>query len=1015
MEGLTVFSPEPSDVQASQLTAFVRFCESETGERFQDHAAFHDFSVRDHRRFWRLFLDWAELLHDGSPEPVCTDDLCERAEFFPNLELSYVENLLRVDDVGDLDQPALIARHADRAPERLSRLELRDRVRGAAARLAELGVTTGDRVAAVAPNNAEVVVAGLAVAALGATFSTAPPDMGVPALVSRFEQLAPKLLLANLAGTGTSDAALAELPARVAGLSRELPTLGAVVALDGGPEPAGMTVPVHRLEDAPAPSGDHGWPRFPFNHPLFILFTSGTTGSPKCLVHGAGGTLLEHVKEHRLHVDLGPTDTLFFHTSAAWMMWNWQLSALASGSTIVVYDGPVAGPETLWRIVSEERVTVFGTSPPYLQLCEDSGFSPRRELALPRLRTVLSTGSILHDSQYDWAREHVGALPLQSISGGTDIVGCFVLGNPNQPVRRGRIQCRSLGLDVQAVPSPAEPPGSGIGELVCRNPFPSRPLHILEDDGRRFHATYFEQNPGVWTHGDLIEIDDSGEVRMHGRSDGVVHVRGVRIGPAEIYHALRPVPDVRAAMAVEQQDAGSLGRARLVLLVVLAEGVTLDGRLTVRIRREIARYASPAHVPELVVEVGELPTTHSGKPSETAARKAVNAEPVRNVDALANPGSLDEIRRAVAFADERARELAGAPEAVRDGSTGDRLLAVWESVLGVAPLHPDDDFFDVGGTSLAAIRLFQAIYDRMGIDLPLSVLLRARTPAAMAAVIDRPGEEIAPALVLLRRGEGGRPLFLVHPLWGDVLPLRPLALALDTDRPVYGIQARGLGPRREPQTRVEDMARTYVDTLRTVQPTGPYAIAGYSFGGLVAFEMARVLAARGEEVDWLGLLDPSVHHSCLPAPRRWAFLAARPLGVVREGVAIRTRLARYRREGVRVWARLEPQPQLTPLLRRVEDANEEAFRAYSPGPYEGDAALFSGVRAIGDDVCDPFPIWRRVVRGRLAVRRVPGTHYELVSASDVGFLAEEMTRALNEPASQSEADRGPRAGHGGAR
>ena len=420
---------------------------------------------------------------------------------------------------------------------------------------------------------------------------------------------------------------------RVAELARRLPTLTAVVALDDGPIPPDLTVPVHRLSDMSTPPDDAERARLPFNHPLFVLFTSGTTGQPEVHRPRGRGTLLEHVKEHRLHVDLRPEDRLFFHTSAAWMMWNWQLSALASGSAIVVYDGPLTGPETLWRLVSDERVTVFGTSPPYLQLCEDSGFSPRRELALPDLRAVLSTGSILHDWQYDWVRDHVGPLPLQSISGGTDIIGCFVLGNPNLPVRRGKIQCRSLGLDVQALPTEATPSGSGIGELVCRNPFPSRPVGLLGDDGTQlFHEAYFAQNPGVWTHGDLIEFDALGQARMHGRSDGVVHVRGVRIGPAEIYRALRNVPEVREAMAVEQQASDVRGQPRLVLLVVLREPGTLDGRLTVRIRREIARYASPAHVPELVVQVAELPTTHSGKRSERAARDAVNGVPPVNAE-----------------------------------------------------------------------------------------------------------------------------------------------------------------------------------------------------------------------------------------------------------------------------------------------------------------------------------------------------------------------------------------------
>src|SRR3954464_2169221 len=502
----------------------MRFCERATGRRFPDQAAFHEFSIEDHRAFWRLLLEWSRLTVEGSPEPVCTSESCEDATFFPELRLNYAENLL----AGDPEAPALVAHHASDPPERLTRGQLRERVFGAAAELRERGIGPGDRVAAVAGNNAEVVVAGLACAAVGAPFSTAAPEMGVPAVLARFEQLEPKLLMAGAA---------------VDRIAAGLPSLDSVV----------------RLDELPAPAGAE-FERLPFNHPLFILFTSGTTGAPKCIVHGAGGTLLEHVKEHRLHVDLQPGERLFFHTSAAWMMWNWQLSALASGAEIVLYDGPIAGPDTLWRIVEQERVTVFGTSPPYLQLCEDSGYSPREELDLGSLRAVLSTGSILHDGQYDWVGEHVGRIPLQSISGGTDIIGCFVLGSPNLPVRRGWIQCRSLAMDVQALG----------GELVCRNPFPSRPLHLLADeDGARFHETYFAQNPGVWTHGDLIEFDAEGHARMHGRSDGVINVHGQRIGPAEIYRALRSVPELVEAMAVERDG-------QLVLLVVLRDGAELD-------------------------------------------------------------------------------------------------------------------------------------------------------------------------------------------------------------------------------------------------------------------------------------------------------------------------------------------------------------------------------------------------------------------------------------------------------
>jgi acetoacetyl-CoA synthetase len=954
-------------VGTSQLSAFMRFCEDATGQSFPDQAAFHAFSVRDYRAFWRLLLDWSGLAVEGSPEPVCTDDRPERAEFFPALRLSYSENLLR----GDPDQPALSAHHAFRPPDRFTRGELRERVLGAAAHLRRMGIGPGDRVAAVAGNNSEAVIAALACATLGATFSTAAPDMGAPAVLSRFEQLSPKLLMASLISGGEATSGV--LAERAAEIAAGLPSLTGFVALDDGPLPTGIEAPVHRLSEMIG-GGGH-FERFPFDHPLFVLFTSGTTGAPKCIVHGAGGTLLEHVKEHRLHVDLRPGDRLFFHTSAAWMMWNWQLSALACGAEIVLYDGPIAGPSTLWELVSEEKVGVFGTSPPYLQLCEDSGYSPRDELDLPDLRAVLSTGSILHDWQYDWIDAHVGGVPVQSISGGTDIIGCFVLGSPNLPVRRGWIQCRSLGMDVQALD----------GELVCRNPFPSRPLHLLGDDGRRFHKTYFEQNPGVWTHGDLIEFDEDGHARMHGRSDGVMNVHGLRIGPAEIYRALRGVADVQEAMAVEHEE-------RLVLLVVLRRGTALDGRMIVRIRREIARSTSPLHVPELVVQVDQLPTTHSGKRSERAARDVLNGVPSVNTAALANPGSLDDIRRAVESA---LRERPAMPPL--EGPTEARLLAIWEAVLGIAPLRPDDNFFDVGGTSLAAVRLLEAIHEHMGVDLPLSILLDAPTTAAMAHAIEEQGAARPSSLVLLRPGTEQRPLFLVHSLYGDVLSMRPLALALDTGRAVYGLQARGLDPAQQPDTRVEQMAPAYVDCIQSVQPAGPYLLGGHSLGGLIAFEMARLLASRGEEVEWLALIDSDLHPSCLRLPERLRWLAWKARDLMRAARADpRTRLPRYARKVV---LRLVPRAPLTPparestlppLMRRLENAGWEAFDTYRPSPYPGTATFFR-VDLPREDMGDPLPVWRRMVEGALTIEPVPGSHADIVAEPNVRSLAERVS------------------------
>jgi acetoacetyl-CoA synthetase len=1004
---------DPGPATRSQLADFTRFCEGQTGQPLAGPREFHAFSVAEFRRFWSLFLEWSDLLREGKPEPVCTDDRCEAATFFPSLRLNYAENLLRYRSPEDDERIAVVARHGAGPSQRIRRGELREQVRTLAGHLRSLGVEAGDRVAAIAPNNAEAIVGGLAAAAIGATFSSAAPDMGVPAILSRFEQLSPKVLMASFRSEG--DGAMSSLAERIEEVAKSLPSLAVVLALDDGAETDRIGAPVLRLSDLLASPADgdalaDGWERFPFNHPLFILFTSGTTGPPKCIVHGAGGTLLEHLKEHRLHVDLSRDDTLFFHTTAAWMMWNWQLSALACGTPIVVFDGKLEGAGTLWEIVSEEEVTVFGTSPPYLQLCEDSGYSPKRDAPPRRLRSVLSTGSVLRDWQYDWVGEEVGPVRLQSISGGTDIVGCFVLGHPELPVRRGMIQCRSLGLDVQALVTETTPAGSRIGELICRNPFPSRPLGFLGDaDERRFHDAYFAENEGVWTHGDLIEFDADGQARIHGRSDGVLNIHGVRIGPAEIYQALREVPELREAMAVEQQrESGS----RLVLLVVMRDGETLDGELTLRIRRTIARHATALHVPELIVAVGELPVTHSGKRSERAGRDAVNGHAAANRRALANPESVEEVGRAVDLA-EAARVDREEPAAVsEDAPTVERLRAIWQAVLGVESLTADDDFFEVGGTSLLAVRLFHLIAERLGRELPLSTLVEAPTIAELAAAIDDPSRRTG-RLVLMRRGSGGPPLFLVHSLWGDVLGMRQLAQAIETDIPVYGLRARGLEPDEEPQRSVEEMAQTYVGAIRAVQPEGPYRVAGHSFGALVAFEIARQLIEAGAEVGWLGLIDGELSTACLSPARRRRYRAALPFHLARAALAHPRAAGRAlfrevipslgRRGGGRrasPSAALAEEPPaswmegVAPHFQRLAGTCLAAAESFRPRPYPGAITYFlPEVRRL-HLYADPLPVWRRVAEGGLSLERVPGPHVGMVSGERAPIVASQIDECL---------------------
>jgi acetoacetyl-CoA synthetase len=991
------YTPDPTDVAASQLTAFMRYCEDETGRSFPDQAAFYRFSVEEFRLFWLLLTRWSGLAFSGPLDPVCTDDACERAAFFPNLRLSYAENVLRSPAGADDDQPVLTARHVSAPTEHLTRPELRSRVVAFSAALTELGVVPGDRIVAIVGNSLETAVAGLASTAVGATFSTASPEMGVMAVLSRFRQLTPSILITSFDEDGHG------LPVswsdRVVEVVTGLPSLDAIIALDEEPAPSGIDLPVHRMSQLVNSHADPrdavDWHRFPFNHPLFILFSSGTTGPPKCIVHGAGGTLLEHVKEHRLHTDLRPTDTLFFHTSAAWMMWNWQLSALASGARIVVYDGPIADPETLWRVVSEERVTVFGTSPPYLKLCQDVGYSPRRELPLGSLRAVLSTGSILRDGQYDWVHDQVGSVPVQSISGGTDIIGCFVLGSPNLPVYRGESQCRSLGLDVQTLRSEEQNGSLSIGELVCSNPFPSRPLGFYGDtDGTSFHDAYFDQNPGLWTHGDLIEISDEGSARLHGRSDAVINVGGARIGPAEIYRVLEDMPEIRDAMAVEQRFE-SPETGRIVLLVVLHERGTLDADFRTLIRREVARNASPAHVPAVIAEVEELPVTHSGKQSERAVRDMLEGIPVRNVAALRNPGSLAAIAGEV----ERADEQSDGQVALEGGlPLLEEIRDAWERVLGIAPIGLDDNFFDLGGTSLKALSVLQELSDHFGRELPQSTLLEAPTITTMAALCRDMSVDDYSALVLLTPGSGGQPLFLVHGVFGEVFEFQQLAARLRHEGPVYAIRARGLDTRQEPHTRVDEMATYYLEHVRRAQPHGPYNLIGFSFGGLIVFEMAQQLRAAGEEIHFLGLLDADLHEACLPLRHRLPFqlkeFVRRGFGAAR---APRTKILPFVLELVkRVIPALpyERKPlNFPPLLLRVQRSAAQALKDYRPAPYPDEATFFRAeVRRSG--YCDPLPVWFRVVEGGLTVFPVPGGHAEILHEPQVKELAEALAGAL---------------------
>ncbi|HET9049112.1 MAG TPA: acetoacetate--CoA ligase [Chiayiivirga sp.] len=640
-----VWIPSAERVERANLTRFIKFVVAETGNTdITDYPSLHAFSVAEPEKFWTLLWDFCGIKAHGERTPVLVDaDKMPGARWFPNVRLNFAENLLRFKD----DRIAILFRGENGASARITYAELRQRVAALAAALQAQGVQQGDRVAGFMPNLPDTVVAMLATTSLGAIWSSCSPDFGINGVVDRFGQIRPKVLFTAASyqyGGKSLDCLekIASVVEQIDSIERVVvvPYLARAESLDHLPRAI-------NLDDfvAPHAQAELSFASMAFDDPLYVMYSSGTTGVPKCIVHGIGGTLLQHLKEHVLHVDLKRDDKIFYYTTCGWMMWNWLVSGLAVGATLVLYDGNPSWPDgnALWNLADEYGISIFGTSAKWISAIEKAGIKPRETHKLLNLKSILSTGSPLTPESFDYVyRDIKERVMLASISGGTDIISCFALGCPILPVWRGELQCRGLGMKVEIYDDEGRSVVEQTGELVCTAPFPVMPIGFWNDaDGARYRAAYFENFPGIWSHGDYAKITEHGGVIIYGRSDATLNPGGVRIGTAEIYRQVEQLPEILESLCIGQDWKDDV---RVVLFVRLREGINLDDALRDRICKQIRANTTPRHVPAKVIQVTDIPRTISGKIVELAVRNVVHGRPVKNTDALANPQALELYR-----------------------------------------------------------------------------------------------------------------------------------------------------------------------------------------------------------------------------------------------------------------------------------------------------------------------------------------------------------------------------------